>query len=242
MQKNLINNRLVEDDKYVETVNRVKHLIPFFRDPVKGQKVLIDGAGTGQELITFFKQGYEVYGIEPYNKAIEILHLKCDYYNIPKDRIFQANAEDLPFTNEYFDMVWCFTVLEHVQNVEQSIKEIYRVLKPGGWAFLGMPDYNHFYEPHYKLYIPSFLPVPVIRLILSLSGRPTKFAKSGINYVNTKKVRNILQHLNFDSMLLYHSWPLEWKEHRTFGMNIIYWTVRFFGNPRDQWWIIRKKD
>lgn len=239
--KTLIENRLKEDETYINTVNRIKPLLPFFYQPIDNQKVMIDGAGTGQEFVTFHQLGYDVYGIEPYQKAIDILKLKCQYYNVDENKIAKAYAEDLPFEKNYFDLVWSFTVLEHVQDVKKSIEEIYRVLKPGGWAFLGMPDYKHFYEPHYKLFIPAFLPVPIIRLILKLKGRPNKFAKHGINYINTKKVRNILQDLDFDSMLVHHHWPEEWKKRRSFGMSLVYWTIKLFGNPRDQWWLIRKR-
>lgn len=45
----------------------------------------------------------------------------------------------MPFSNDSFDAVICMHVLEHVPNDRQGMREIYRVLKPGGWAIIQVP-------------------------------------------------------------------------------------------------------
>lgn len=47
----------------------------------------------------------------------------------------QGFAENLPYPDSSFDCVVCVDVLEHVAHLEQTIKEIFRVLKPGGIFF-----------------------------------------------------------------------------------------------------------
>ena len=54
-------------------------------------------------------------------------------------KIIQGTAEDLPFKNEEFDLVFCSHVLEHVTNQTKSLKEIKRVLKKDGLVIIGMP-------------------------------------------------------------------------------------------------------
>jgi ubiquinone/menaquinone biosynthesis C-methylase UbiE len=54
-------------------------------------------------------------------------------------QIIQGTAEDLPFKNEEFDLVFCSHVLEHVTNQTKSLKEIKRVLKKDGTVIIGMP-------------------------------------------------------------------------------------------------------
>ena len=49
------------------------------------------------------------------------------------------NIENIPFQDEYFDMIIANHVLEHVQNVQIALNEIYRCLKPGGMALLQTP-------------------------------------------------------------------------------------------------------
>jgi SAM-dependent methyltransferase len=51
-------------------------------------------------------------------------------------RFVQADARAMPFPDGEFDAVWTIWVLEHVPNPEQALREIRRVLKPGGLLYL----------------------------------------------------------------------------------------------------------
>ena len=46
---------------------------------------------------------------------------------------------DLPFANGSFDVVICIHVLEHIRDDAKAISELYRVLRPGGWALVSVP-------------------------------------------------------------------------------------------------------
>ena len=49
----------------------------------------------------------------------------------------------IPLKDNSFDVVFCNHVLEHVENDKQCMKELYRVLKPGGWGIFQVPiDWN----------------------------------------------------------------------------------------------------
>ena len=50
-----------------------------------------------------------------------------------------ANKE-LPFENGEFDLVWCSEVIEHVRDPEYSLREMARVVKPGGHIILTTPN------------------------------------------------------------------------------------------------------
>ncbi|GGH72626.1 hypothetical protein GCM10011318_16770 [Phaeocystidibacter marisrubri] len=61
----------------------------------------------------------------------------------------KAYVEDIPFDDNHFDVICSFNSLDHVKNIEESCKEIKRVLKPGG-LFLLVVDihkYPTFTEP-----------------------------------------------------------------------------------------------
>ena len=50
-----------------------------------------------------------------------------------------AQAEKLPFADGEFDFVWIFDVLEHVEKPEQVLREVARVLRPGGGFHIVLP-------------------------------------------------------------------------------------------------------
>ncbi|MCG8696714.1 MAG: methyltransferase domain-containing protein [Bacteroidales bacterium] len=53
---------------------------------------------------------------------------------------FKCDIQDMPFKENEFDMVMCNHVLEHVDDDKKAMKEILRVLKPGGFAILLVPQ------------------------------------------------------------------------------------------------------
>ena len=60
-----------------------------------------------------------------------------------------GDARTLPFADQSFDAVLCFQVLEHIDRPEAVIRELARVLKPGGLGLLSVPFcYNLHLEPH----------------------------------------------------------------------------------------------
>ncbi|HET8572971.1 MAG TPA: methyltransferase domain-containing protein [Edaphocola sp.] len=52
---------------------------------------------------------------------------------------FKMDLHEIPFKDNSFDIVLCNHVLEHVQDDKRCMKEIFRVLRPGGWAILQTP-------------------------------------------------------------------------------------------------------
>jgi len=54
----------------------------------------------------------------------------------------QMDIHKIPFEENSFDVVMASHVLEHVENDIQALREIYRVLKPSGWAILQVPFYS----------------------------------------------------------------------------------------------------
>ena len=65
-----------------------------------------------------------------------------NWYDIGIDRdkyvknFVQIKDNKIPLEDNKFSLVTCFMVLHHVKDLDKAIKEIYRVLKPGGYLFL----------------------------------------------------------------------------------------------------------
>jgi SAM-dependent methyltransferase len=64
----------------------------------------------------------------------------------------KLDVHDMPFPEGSFDVVFCNHVLEHVKDDLLAMKEIYRVLKPGGFAIAQIPEFHPIpkvtYEDH----------------------------------------------------------------------------------------------
>lgn len=91
---------------------------------VDGKVVLDIGCGHGDLLENAFESAKDTYGIDPDINAINrnkfINHLSV------------ADAENLPFKDNFFDVVTMAWVVEHLENPDKVLSEINRVLKPGG--------------------------------------------------------------------------------------------------------------
>jgi SAM-dependent methyltransferase len=52
------------------------------------------------------------------------------------------DLRDLEFKDDFFDCLICYHVLEHIDDDRRAISELYRVLKPGGWAIIQVPIFT----------------------------------------------------------------------------------------------------
>ncbi|MBP9854328.1 MAG: class I SAM-dependent methyltransferase [Candidatus Omnitrophica bacterium] len=82
---------------------------------------------------------------------------------IVKDGYTFRQVEDvnLPFPNESFHVVISNQVIEHIPPQDIHLKEIHRVLKKGGIAYIATPSKYALIEPHFKLPFLSWLPRPL---------------------------------------------------------------------------------
>ena len=53
--------------------------------------------------------------------------------------IIQGNVYELPYADSRFDLAFCFSVFEHLAEYPRALREMARVLQPGGLFLLGMP-------------------------------------------------------------------------------------------------------
>lgn len=102
-------------------------------DRWRGRKVLEVGVGLGADHQRFATSGAELFGIDLTPRAIEMCRLRLDSYNL-ESSLSVGDAENLSFADDSFDLVWSWGVIHHSPDTPAAIREIYRVLKPGGVA------------------------------------------------------------------------------------------------------------
>lgn len=103
----------------------------------KEMKILDAGCGEGRNAVYFIQKGYQIFGIDPNEMAVQYCRFLSNSLNPEFDaQRFQAGSlEEIPFHAGAFDAVICSAVLHFAKNVDnfwQMIAEIDRVLKPGG--------------------------------------------------------------------------------------------------------------
>lgn len=96
-----------------------------------GLRVLDVGCGGGYTCEELAKKGAIATGIDQSHACIEAARSHALQMNLPIT-YQHGYAERLPFADHQFDGVVCVDVLEHVSDWQQTVREIFRVLKPGG--------------------------------------------------------------------------------------------------------------
>jgi SAM-dependent methyltransferase len=126
-----------ETFEYFEAISEKRNkLEPFIADYAQfekwvGKKILEVGCGAGTDLLRFAQAGAYTVGIDLSPKSVSLSRLRLRVYNCAGNALI-ADAEQLPFKTDSFDLVYSWGVLHHTPNTEQAIKEVYRVTKPGG--------------------------------------------------------------------------------------------------------------
>ena len=99
----------------------------------RGKRVLEVGFGPGTDFIQWLRAGAEVSGIDLTQEGLDHLRNRIAVYGLPDpESIRVADAENLPFENNTFDLGYSFGVLHHSPNTEKAVSELVRVVKPGG--------------------------------------------------------------------------------------------------------------
>ena len=123
--------------EYYEAINdRRNRLDPLIAHYAKfekwsGREVLEIGCGVGSDLVRFAKAGALVKGIDLSPKSVGIAKARLSLYKCGGEA-YVADAENLPFKDDEFTLVYSWGVLHHTPDIDKAISEIHRVLKPKG--------------------------------------------------------------------------------------------------------------
>ena len=130
---------------------------------LRGKAVLEIGCGAGATSALFCYHGALVVATDITPERVQLasnkLALVRDNQNQtrkPTGMAFQADAENLPFRDNSFDIIYSNGVLHHTENTEKTIREIYRVVKPGGKCVVML------YSRHSASYWLNLLPKGII--------------------------------------------------------------------------------
>jgi len=106
----------------------------------RGMKVLDAGCGSGRNLVYLLSEGLEVYAVDQSPEAVQTVRGMASVLapSLPAENFWVAAIEQMPFVDDFADVVICNSVLHFARDDEHfvaMIAELWRVLKPGGMLF-----------------------------------------------------------------------------------------------------------
>jgi SAM-dependent methyltransferase len=140
---------------YYDALREQNEPVPFARelheyDRFAGQRVLDVGSGNGYVLSRYAAAGARVYGVDLTRTGIDLCRRRFALAGL-RGHFTVASAEDLPFASETFDLVCSMGVLHHTPRTERAVREVHRVLRPGGRLIVMFYHRNSF---HYRVLFP----------------------------------------------------------------------------------------
>ncbi|MFX0041924.1 MAG: class I SAM-dependent methyltransferase [Candidatus Hodarchaeota archaeon] len=157
-------------------------------------KILDIGCGPGFLLFEIKKiiSNVKLIGIDSSEQMLEIAKEKAEQNNIDELELVKGFAEDIPLPNDDIEVIVCLNCLHDFKDAQQTIQQIYRVLRSGGLFIL--KDKNGAY-PRWKMrlhFVPLILRRGLKRARAYLKGEPF--------WLDPQQVYNWMEQLGFQEI------------------------------------------
>lgn len=117
------------------TIKRYHEILDDFEPFRKTNKLIDVGCGIGYFAEVAKERGWEVYGTEYTDKAIEI----CQKKGI---KMKQGKLNPMDYPPNYFDIITSFEVIEHINNPLEELENFKQLLRKGGGLYITTPNFN----------------------------------------------------------------------------------------------------
>lgn len=169
----------------------------------KNDKVLDFGCGSAKLVKFINENNFTCYGVDIQQEVIESVKKEFEEASLNPDLLraiqitrdgYTIKSEDfkLPFEDNFFDYIISFQVFEHIDNLEEVVSELYRIVKPNAQIYLEFPSANVIVEPHLEIPFVHKLNYSKLRELyieffakLKKIKKPHEYAKMQNDYLNT---------------------------------------------------------
>jgi 2-polyprenyl-3-methyl-5-hydroxy-6-metoxy-1,4-benzoquinol methylase len=110
---------------------------------VPGGRVLDVGCGNGWCLDTYKRLGWQTYGTEMGPDSAKLAQEAGH-------NVFLGELKDARYPDNSFDVLTLWDALEHIHNPAETIAELNRVCRPGGWIYIYVPNYGSGYARRFR--------------------------------------------------------------------------------------------
>lgn len=142
----------------------------------RGKRVLEIGCGLGSDAASFAAAGARYTGVDLTREATRLTRSHLGLKRLPGG-VVQTNAESLPFADGSFDHVYSYGVVHHSPDPDRIMKEVSRVLVPGGTVCVMVyhkSSINYWFEIMFLRRVLRYLLAPLwaARLAARVTGFP----------------------------------------------------------------------
>lgn len=134
------------------------------------------GCGCGSEAERFARAGAHYTALDLTNAALNITRRRFQLAKL-QGRFVQSDAENLPFADGAFNLVYSHGVLHHTPDTPRTIREVHRVLSPGGRAVI-MVYYRDSFNYHVNLGMVRRLRAHLLRSEIGINMARKIFGES----------------------------------------------------------------
>jgi len=126
---------------------RMSRIVSFIRQNSNSDSRILDwGCGDGSFVKLMRNLGYECYGLDAYAAEPDVAY------------IINATIEDPGFPDDFFDIMTCFHVLEHLKNPKTSIENAFKLLKASGLMIVEVPNFDSLGS---RIFGPNWQPLQI---------------------------------------------------------------------------------
>ena len=98
----------------------------------RGAKMLEVGVGAGSDFLQWVRAGTRAHGIDLTQEGIDHVRERLGIYGLECEELRVGDAENIPFEDDSFDLVYSWGVIHHSPDTEKALHEIARVVRPPG--------------------------------------------------------------------------------------------------------------
>ena len=163
--------------QYITDTSRSQQItdkvVDFFKiSTAPKEKALDIGCGFGNLLLALQPHFTQVCGLD-----IEPTCVEWSQKRASGSQVMQASATEIPWSDREFDLVLSTDMFEHIpyQQQEKAAAEIMRVLKPGGYGYVEVPNRLQILDEHNRILFGTWLPDAIRRKYAILKSKKSSY-------------------------------------------------------------------
>jgi ubiquinone/menaquinone biosynthesis C-methylase UbiE len=174
-------------------------------DEAAGLRVLDVGCGQGIDVYRYASWGAEATGVDLTPRHVELARAHLAAMGVEAE-IVQGDAESLPFEDESFDRVSSNGVLHHTPDMPAALREIRRVLEPGGEARVIVYNRNSFHYWLTQVLVEGLLRRGLLneRSMTGVLSRGVEYSSIGarplVRVYTGKEMRKLMRQAGFENV------------------------------------------